>query len=166
MSFSPLSLRCLHNVLQALSSLFPSDRMSLRTRAFAERFKYGVISSSLLSPALPATPMVESHRRGVSQSLPGRLSNGHSRTPSAAESTITDNLSLSMPPEPETPIWPLTLAFTVAIAALSARFYFFALLLLAATLYYMHLHRRDIQSKSDVMTPVSHAFLSYAGLLM
>ncbi|KAF8555850.1 hypothetical protein OG21DRAFT_1495985 [Imleria badia] len=139
--------------VESISSLFPSDRISLRTQAFAERFKYGVISSSLLSPALPATSMAESHRRGLPTSLPGRFSNSHSRTPSAAESTMTDNLSLSMPPEPETPVWPITLVFTVAVAALSARFYFFALLLLAATLYYMHARRLDIQSKPDVMTP-------------
>lgn len=146
--------------MQFLGSFFSSHRVSLRTQAFAERFKYGVISASLLSPAFPATPMAESHRRGLSLSLPGKLSDGHSRTPSAAESTTTDTLSLSMPPEPETPVWPVTLSFTVAVAALSARFYFFALLLLAATLYYMHIHRVDIHAKPDVMTPVSHHFLS------
>ncbi|KAG8221131.1 hypothetical protein J3R82DRAFT_2663 [Butyriboletus roseoflavus] len=97
--------------------------------------------------------MVESHRRGLSTSLPGKLSDSHSRTPSAAESTMTDNLSLSMPPEPEIPVWPLTLSFTVAVAILSARFYFFAFLLLAGTLYYMHVHKLDIRSKPDVMTP-------------
>ncbi|KAH0836852.1 hypothetical protein J3R83DRAFT_8640 [Lanmaoa asiatica] len=139
--------------MQSLGSLFSSDRMSLRTRAFAERFKYGVISSSLLSPAFATTPMVESHRRALSPSLPGKFSGSHSRMPSAAESTTTDNLSLSMPPEPETPVWPLTLSFTVAVAALSARFYFSALLLLAGTLYYIHAHRLDIHSKPDVMTP-------------
>lgn len=71
-----------------------------------------------------------------------------------------DNLSLSMPPEPETPVLPITLSFTVAVAALGARFYSFALLLLAATLYYMHVHRPDIQSKPDVMTPVGFLSLS------
>jgi len=160
MPFLPFRLPCPHNVMQSLGSFFSSHRMSLRTQAFAERFKYGVISASLLSPAFPATPMAESHRLGLSLSLPGKFSDSHSRTPSAAESTTTDTLSLSMPPEPEPPVWPLTLSFTVAVAALSARFYFFALLLLAATLYYMHVHRVDIHSKPDVMTPVSHLFLS------
>ncbi|KAF8141381.1 hypothetical protein EV363DRAFT_1307936 [Boletus edulis] len=127
--------------------------MPLRTQAFAERFKYGVISSSLLSPAFSTTPIAESHRRTLSPSLPGKLYNSHSRTPSAAESVMTDNLSLSMPPEPETPLWPFTLSFTVAVVAFSARFYFCALLLLAAALYYMHVHRLDGHSKVDVMTP-------------
>lgn len=68
---------------------------------------------------------------------------------------MTDTISLSMPPEPETPVWPLTLSFTVAVAALSARLYIFSLLLLAATLYYIHVYRVDIHSKPDVMTPVS-----------
>jgi hypothetical protein len=155
---------CPHNAMQSLSSFFVSHRMSIRTQAFAERFKYGVISSSLLSPAFAGTPMVESHGRGLSSSLPGKLSNSHSRTSSAAESTMTDNLSLSMPPEPETPVWPLTFSFTVVVATLSARFYLFSLLLLAATLYYIHIHRLDIHSKPDVMIPVSHLSLSYGSV--
>lgn len=160
MSLTPFGRPCYHNVMQSLSSFHHSSRTSQRIQAFAERFKYGVISSSLLSPAFSAAPMAESHRRGSSLTLPGNLFNTHSRTPSAAESTGTDNLSLSMPPEPETPLWPITLSFTVAIAALSARFYFFALLSLATTMYYMHVHRLDMHSKPDVMTPVSHLSLS------
>lgn len=79
---------------------------------------------------------------------------------------MTDNLSLSMPPEPEIPVWPLTLSFTVAVAALGARFYVFAFLLLAGTLYYMHVHRLDTHSKPDVMTPVRHlSLVSRIGLL-
>ena len=74
---------------------------------------------------------------------------------------MTDTISLSMPPEPETPVWPLTLSFTVAVAALSARLYIFSLLLLAATLYYIRVHRVDIHSKPDVMTPVSLLSLRY-----
>lgn len=162
MPLPPFCLRCLHNVMnisQSLSSFYSSNRLSLRTQAFAERFKYGVISSSLLSPAFTSTPMAESHRRCLSPSLPGKLPKSHSRTPSAAESTMTDNLSFSMPPEPETPAWPLTLSFTIVVAALSARFYLFAFLLLAGTLYYMHVHRPDIHSKPDVMVPVSHLSL-------
>ncbi|KIJ65476.1 hypothetical protein HYDPIDRAFT_110558 [Hydnomerulius pinastri MD-312] len=136
-----------------LSSLFSSDHMSRRALAFAERFKYGVISSSLLSPAFAATPIPHPHRRSLSPSLPGKLASGHSRTPSGAESTLTDNISLSIPAESDTPIWPITFSFTVAVAALSARFYFLTLLLLAGTLYYMHVHKLDIHSKPDVMTP-------------
>lgn len=156
MPFPPFRSLRPNNIMQSLSSFFSSDRVSLRTQAFAERFKYGVISSSLLSPAFATTPLVESHRRGLSTSLPGKLHSGHSRTPSAAESMVTDTLSLSIPPDPEAPIWPLTLSFTIVTAAFSAQFYFFAFLLLAGTLYYIHVHRVDIHSKPDVMTPVSH----------
>lgn len=141
--------------MQSLSSLFSSDHMSRRTHAFAERFKYGVISSSLLSPAFATTPIPHPYRRSLSPSIPGKLASNHSRTPSAAESTLTDNVSLSIPTEPETPFWPITLSFTIAVAALSARFYFLTLLLLVGTLYYMHVHRLDIHSKPDVMIPVS-----------
>ncbi|KAF9224118.1 hypothetical protein BS17DRAFT_703917 [Gyrodon lividus] len=143
-----------------LSSLFSSDVISRRTHAFAERFKYGVISSSLLSPAFATTPIPHPHRQVLSPSLPGKLASNHSRTPSAAESTLTDNLSLSIPSEPESPFWPITLSFTIAVAALSVRFYFLAFLLLAGTLYYMYVHRLDIHSKLDVMTPSLQALQS------
>ncbi|KAG6336001.1 hypothetical protein ID866_3096 [Astraeus odoratus] len=123
-----------------VASLFSSDRTSKRTQAFAERFKYGVISSTLLSPAFPSTPLRATHRRSISPSIPGKLSGNHSRSESLAESVVTvatDTLSLTIPPEPETPLWPATLSFTVSIAALSARFYFLL----------------DLRSKHDVMTP-------------
>ncbi|KIK93148.1 hypothetical protein PAXRUDRAFT_829253 [Paxillus rubicundulus Ve08.2h10] len=138
---------------ELLSSLFSPDSMSRRTLAFAERFKYGVISSSLLSPPSTTPPIPHPHRRAFSPSFPGKLASNHSRNPSAAESTLTDNVSLSIPCEPEVPFWPITLSFTVVVAALSARFYFSAFLLLAGTLYYMHVHKLDIRSKLDVMTP-------------
>lgn len=73
----------------------------------------------------------------------------------------TDSLSLSIPPEPDTPpIWPLTLSFTIAAAVFSARFYLFAFFLLAGTLCYMRVHRVNMHPKPDVMTPVSHIFSS------
>ncbi|KAF9233746.1 hypothetical protein BU15DRAFT_66316 [Melanogaster broomeanus] len=127
---------------ELLSSYFPSDPKSMRTEAFAERFRYGVITSSLLSPAFATTPVPHPHSRALSPSLPGKLSTNHSRSASAAESPS----SLSIPLEPDTPFWPITISFTVAVAALSAQFYFLTVLLLAGTLL-------DIHSKPDVMTP-------------
>lgn len=53
-----------------------SFSQTARTQTFAEWFKYGVTCSPLkLPPALPATPMAESHRQGLSLLLLGRLSN-------------------------------------------------------------------------------------------
>lgn len=141
-------------MMQFVSSTFSPDHTSKRTQAFSERFKYGVISSTLLSPAFASTPVPHLHRRSFSPSIPGKLG-GHSRTTSLAESSIaTDTLSLTIPAEPETPLWPVTLSFSFSIAALSARFYSLSLLSLAGTLYYMHVHRFDLHTKPDVMTPV------------
>ncbi|KAH7890940.1 hypothetical protein F5I97DRAFT_1947094 [Phlebopus sp. FC_14] len=136
-----------------LVSLFHSDRRSRRTHAFSERFKYGVISSTLLSPAFATASIPYPHRRSLSPSLPGRLTSDHSRNTSASESILADHTSLSIPAEPEIPLWPITVSFTVAIAALSAQFYFLFLVLLAGIMYYIHVHKVDFNPKSDVMTP-------------
>lgn len=141
--------------MQFLSSLFTSDRVSKRTQAFAERFKYAIISSPLLSPGFASSPVPHLHRRSVSPSFPGRLASNHSRSTSLTESSVTDQISLTIPTEPETHVWPLTLSITLAAAALGAQFYALSVLLLASTLYYMHVHRWDIHSKPDIITPVS-----------
>jgi hypothetical protein len=78
-----------YGALQFLSSLFTSDRASKRTQAFAERFKYGVITSSLLSPGFASTPVPHPHRRSFSPHIPGKLASNHSRSTSGADSTVT-----------------------------------------------------------------------------
>ncbi|KAL4062504.1 hypothetical protein J3A83DRAFT_4309767 [Scleroderma citrinum] len=143
-------------LLEFASSIFSSDHTRKRTQAFAERFKYGVISSTLLTPAFPSTPIPHRHRRSLSPAIPGHLGGSHSRTTSLAESctsTTTEAFSLTPPAEPETPLWPATLSFSFTIAALSARFYSLSFLSLAGTLYYIHVHRLDLKTKPDVMTP-------------
>lgn len=145
---------------QFVSSLFTPNRQSKRTRAFAERFKYGVISSTLLSPAFPSTPIHHAHRHPLSPPLPGKFTCNHSRTGSSEDNsivTVTDKLSLLIPSEPEIPLWPITLSVTISLAALSARFYLSCVSLLVTTLYYMHVHKLDLQAKPDVMTPVSQS---------
>ncbi|KAG2364679.1 hypothetical protein BDR07DRAFT_1401108 [Suillus spraguei] len=139
--------------LQFLSSLFTSDRVHKRTQAFAERFKYGVITSSLLSPGFASTPVPHTHRRSFSPQFPGRLSSNHSRNTSGAESIATGQISLTIPAEPEPPVWPITFSIILAVAALSARFYTLFVLLLVSALYYMHVHRLDLHSKPDIITP-------------
>lgn len=139
--------------LQFISSLFTSDRVSKRTLAFAERFKYGVISSSLLSPGFASTPVPHPHRRSFSPHIPGRLASNHSRSTSGADSIATSQISLTIPPESEPHVWPVTLSITLSVAALSARFYALFVLLLVSALYYMHVHRSDLHSKPDIITP-------------
>lgn len=140
-------------MLQFISSLFTSDRVSKRTLAFAERFKYGVISSSLLSPGFASTPVPHPHRRSFSPHIPGRLSSNHSRSTSGADSIATSQISLTIPPESEPHVWPVTLSITLSVAALSARFYALFVLLLVSTLYYMHVHHSELHSKPDIITP-------------
>lgn len=153
------SLTC--NVMKFVSSLFTYDRVSKRTQAFAERFKYGVISSSLLSPGFASTPVPHPHRRSFSPHIPGRLASNHSRSTSGADSIATSQISLTIPPESEPHVWPVTLSITLSVAALSARFYALFVLLLVSTLYYMHIHRSDLHSKPDIITPVSLAIAIY-----
>ncbi|KAI6023780.1 hypothetical protein BKA83DRAFT_4492462 [Pisolithus microcarpus] len=144
-------------------SKLSSDRPSKQFQAFAERFKYGVISSTLLSTSFPSNSPQNIHRRSLSPSVPGKLTSSHSRTTSLADSTCTittDAFSLSIPADHETPLWPSTLSFTVSIAALNARLYSLSLLLFAGTLYYMHINKLDIQSRFDVMTPSLEALQS------
>ncbi|KAI6116732.1 hypothetical protein EDD16DRAFT_1040364 [Pisolithus croceorrhizus] len=151
------------DVLELATSGLSSDRSSKRFQAFAERFKYGVISSTLLSTSFPSNPIQPIHRRSFSPSVPGKLASSHSRTSSLADSTCTittDTFALSIPAEPETPLWPFTLSFTVSIAALSARLYSLSLLLFSGTLYYIRIHRLDLQSRPDVMTPSLEALQS------
>ncbi|KAI6023328.1 hypothetical protein EDC04DRAFT_298314 [Pisolithus marmoratus] len=151
------------DVLELAKSALSSDRTSKRVQAFAERFKYGVISSTLLSVTFPSTPIQHVHRCSLSPQVPGKLTSNHSRTTSLADSactTTTDALSLSIPAEPEAPLWLFTLSFTVSIAALNARCYSLSLFLFSGTLYYMHNHRLDLQSKPDVMTPSLEALQS------
>ncbi|KAH7910063.1 hypothetical protein BJ138DRAFT_1173373 [Hygrophoropsis aurantiaca] len=177
LSDDPESLRFAENMenllltifgaIELVVQLFASDRMAKRTLAFAERFKYGVISSTLLSPGFPSTPLPHPGRRSFSPSIPGKLASGHSRNTSVADSTVTDNtltLDLTIPPasESDTPVWPLTLSCTLAVAALSARFYFVCIMLVAGTIYYVYVHKIDIHTKPDLMTPSLEAL---AGLI-
>ncbi|KAH7921182.1 hypothetical protein BV22DRAFT_1096931 [Leucogyrophana mollusca] len=151
--------------IEFVASLFTSDRMARRTLAFAERFKYGVISSTLLSPGFSSTPLPHPNRRSFSPSLPGKLVPGHSRNTSTAESTLTDNtftIDLTIPPasESDTPFWPLTLSCTLAVAAFSAQLHFICIMLVGGTIYYVHVHKMEIHTKPDIMTPSLEALQS------
>ncbi len=71
---------------QILGNLFFPSTSPNTTTAFAERFKYDVISSSLLSTSLAASP--QPGRRSFISELPGQLrstsAGDHSRTSSAS----------------------------------------------------------------------------------
>ncbi|EGN96896.1 hypothetical protein SERLA73DRAFT_161860 [Serpula lacrymans var. lacrymans S7.3] len=144
--------------LEMIGTLF-SCRVAKGTSQFAERFKYDVISSTLLSPSLSTSP--HPHRRSLSPSIPGKLGSSHSRNTSSTDSSMAfrlpdqelDQSSASLTADNETPLWPLTLTVTFAVAALSAKFYFLAILSLATTSYYVYVHNLDVVAKPDIMKP-------------
>ncbi|PSS03321.1 hypothetical protein PHLCEN_2v3995 [Hermanssonia centrifuga] len=118
------------------SSLFSPSNFKRPTTSFAERFKYDVISSSLLSTSLTATP--HPSRRSFSPELPGLLDTGpHSRTSS------TTAVEESHPSPHGSPISasdpgaiPQAVAIvSIAVLALAIGYEFLAMLLLAVALY-------------------------------
>ncbi|KAJ7780323.1 hypothetical protein DFH07DRAFT_1055933 [Mycena maculata] len=113
-------------MVEMLQSLFPPPPQSSQ---FAERFKYDVISSSLLSSSLPVP---HSHRRSGSPSLPGKL-------------------TLDAPPnhshEPMD-YWLLSSIFVVAAVFLGTGLYFFAIASIGAATIYVYTHSDN--SKPDM----------------
>ncbi|KAJ8517492.1 hypothetical protein ONZ45_g5358 [Pleurotus djamor] len=71
------------DVFEILSNLFGTSRFSQQPNPFVERFKYDVISSSLLSSSLSAA---HGSRRPLSPAIPGHLRH-RSRTPSRESNT-------------------------------------------------------------------------------
>ena len=98
--------------------------------AFAERFKYDVISSSLLSSAIAATPTT---RRTFGSDLPGKLDD-------AGDGSSSDEDQ----PHTATPLSPLSefqvpiALVAVAAVALAAEYYFVAMFLMLAATYSWH----------------------------
>ena len=121
---------------------------------FVEKFKYNVISSSLLSPALP-TPYPRRSSRSLS--VPGKL---HSR----ASSMDLDHGSPITPIPPSEPYYGIISLSTASVVALfSVGYLLFAFLALIITLLLVYnfisttdSHRSDM---SAVRTITSHSFL-------
>jgi hypothetical protein len=96
---------------------------------FAERFKYDVISSSLLSTSLPVP---HSHRRPASPSLPGKL-------------------KLDAPPNPPHEIVDyglLSIIIVIAAVFLAVGFYFLAVVSIGGATIYLYNHPDN--SKPDM----------------
>ncbi|KAJ7132266.1 hypothetical protein C8R44DRAFT_849808 [Mycena epipterygia] len=126
-------------MVEILQSVFASPPQS---SPFAERFKYDVISSSLLASALPVP---HSHRRSVSPSLPGKL-------------------KLDAPPDPPHELldyWLLSSLLVIAAAFLSAGLYLFAILSLGGIIIYVYNHsdnsRPDMTSTMGALSELISA---------
>ncbi len=126
-----------HGILQAISSsLFSPSNFKRPTTSFAERFKYDVISSSLLSTSLTATP--HPSRRSFSPELPGLLDTGpHSRTSSTTAVEESHPSPHGSPLSASDPgAIPQAVAIvSIAVLALAIGYEFLAILLLAVALY-------------------------------
>ena len=116
----------LHLVYQAVALIF-ENRQSPEN-AFAERFKYDVISSSLLSSAIAATPTT---RRTFGSDLPGKLDDASDSTSSDGDKSPAATSSL---PEFQVP----AALVAVAAIALAAEYYFVAIFLMLAATYSWH----------------------------
>ncbi|PFH50277.1 hypothetical protein AMATHDRAFT_61327 [Amanita thiersii Skay4041] len=134
--------------LELLQSIIALLRPSKSPNPFVERFKYDIISSSLLSSTL----QTNSHHRPLkSPSIPGKLF--HSRTPSMETNII-------VPPPPPVPVSPPEAnytTFSLAAAAIAvfyiSGFTFLAFLSLTAFLALLHsIFLINESSKLD-MTP-------------
>ncbi|EKM50723.1 uncharacterized protein PHACADRAFT_264171 [Phanerochaete carnosa HHB-10118-sp] len=137
------ALQRVHDVYNSLSTHRPSS-----SNTFAERFKYDVISSSLLSISLAASP--NPARRTFKPEIPGRLrgsAGGHSR----ASSTTEDDEALShhyKTVEESTNVRGTITVVSVAVVALAAGYEFLGLLMLASVLYFAKAVR-PIQDVAD-----------------
>lgn len=129
---SPLTCSPLQDVYNSLSTHRPKS-----SHTFAERFKYDVISSSLLSTSLAATP--NPARRTFSPDLPGRLRDSagyHSRTSSTSEDDDEVSRHHHKTVEEPTDIRGTIVVVSIAVVALAAGYEFLGLLLLAGALYF------------------------------
>lgn len=140
-------LRTLRSLLLTTHHTHPSP--------FAERFKYDVISSSLLSATF-STPLLGSQRLSTSTMIPGALHND-SRPASAQDvrQTRTDHSRQFSPADSTTNYWAASLAFVIAVALFTAGYYILTAITLAGTFHFVQFHRNDFAPKPDVMTPVS-----------
>lgn len=113
--------------LQVAASFF--EYRQSPENAFAERFKYDVISSSLLSSAIAPTPTI---RRTFGTDLPGKLDDASDGSLSDGDKSPT----LTSPPLSEFQV-PAALVAVAAIA-LAAEYYFVAIFLMLAATYSWH----------------------------
>jgi hypothetical protein len=140
-----------------LRSVIAQARSSYKPNPFGERFKYDVISSSLLSTSI-STLQSPPHRNSPLP-IPGRLK-GHTPMSSTdgnsdAENEHSSSIRTHPPPTTDLTYWLETAAFAVAAITIGLGHYFISFLILAGTFYHMHVASMEAAFKSDVMTSVS-----------
>ncbi|KAI0351342.1 hypothetical protein OH77DRAFT_1429891 [Trametes cingulata] len=140
-------------IVQLVNSLLQSTSSHSPESTFAERFKYDVISSSLLASSLAAAPS-SAVRRTFSPEIPGKLDDGGGGgedEPSSADAKAdrgfashADSASALDPLGPQLPFALVSLA----VLALSTSYYFLAILFLCAAAYVRYVVHTESE-KSD-----------------
>jgi hypothetical protein len=150
-----------------LRSVFASAHVSSHASPFVERFKYNVISSSLLSSSLSAP-----HHGRQSPFIPGRLSPTHRSAESTdvpiAKHSASSAFSQAHPTSASHPEhdWVPTLAFGAFVAILTAGYYVLAIFWFAgAYYYYTYISHVDSQSKPSMLSVSMLFFPAYPILI-
>ncbi|KAH9832502.1 uncharacterized protein C8Q71DRAFT_776718 [Rhodofomes roseus] len=115
------------NLIQIAASFFEYRQSS--EHAFAERFKYDVISSSLLSTTISATPTV---RRTFTLEVPDKLNDASDIASSDGDKSGT------VDPSPLSELQVPIAMVCFAAVALAAEYYFVAIFLMLASTYSWH----------------------------
>lgn len=147
----------LRTLLQIANDLLQSSSCSSRENGFEERFKYDIISSSLLSSSLAAP--TTTHRPSLMPEIPGKLDDGggSTRDPHSSSGSAPDSISPDSPTSSASNAagleFPIAL-LSIAAAFLSAGFSFLAIVSLGAAIYVRYVVQAD-HSTPDSMSQVS-----------
>ncbi|KAF5338050.1 hypothetical protein D9758_014257 [Tetrapyrgos nigripes] len=140
----PTALKPLLDAIFSMMSLhfkYPS--------AFVERFKYSVISSSLLSTSLTAP---HTNWRGHSPHPPGKLPSDHSRQ-SSVDRSSESSFHAQQPVHSlssDTPYYLFFLALSIVTVFFGAGYYILSIALFAASAFLLYIYNQDFASKHDM----------------
>ncbi|TFK73742.1 hypothetical protein BDN72DRAFT_834350 [Pluteus cervinus] len=135
----------LRRLMMALQSAIRAHRSSI-PRSFVERFKYDVISSSLLAPSLAAP---QSRRSSSTVDLPGKLKFEHHRTPSNDSRTPSPTSHVDR----EARFWIPSLALLTIVSFIGSGQYIYAILSVCGSLALMHKLKLFDSAAGTDMTP-------------
>ncbi|KAI0321039.1 hypothetical protein OF83DRAFT_433871 [Amylostereum chailletii] len=131
-------------LIQLLLSALSSTRKLATEREFSERFKYVIISSTLLSSSISSPPS---------------SNHGHSNSADSSRNTVDiSEIPSERPPPQHPPVPPTSLPWhIIAICSLSLLFLLSGSVpfsvLLATTAYYLHTRSQDTGNGADPMKP-------------
>ncbi|KAI1791920.1 hypothetical protein LXA43DRAFT_1094255 [Ganoderma leucocontextum] len=130
--------------VQIANDLLQSSSCSSRENGFEERFKYDIISSSLLSSSLAAP--TTTHRPSLTPEIPGKLDGGGGEGAGDEHSPLESKSDFRLPPTsnsnlsgPELPIALLS----IGVVFLSTSFTFLAVVFFAAAIYARYVAQAD-----------------------